>query len=109
VRNEKVIRFFLSLVASNLTASSGGLTMKSKVSFGRVAALLGLLGSFGLPSASAVFEFVEDFNSPDPYTSHYTGSVLIDFIKISGPGAEELAVEPEGKLATAWARIKASR
>ena len=45
----------------------------------------------------------------DPYTSHYTGAVAIDSIKISGPGAEALTVEPEGKLATAWATIKASR
>lgn len=45
----------------------------------------------------------------DPYTSHYTGGVMIDFIKISGPGAEELAVESQGKLAVTWADIKAQR
>lgn len=45
--------------------------------------------------------------SPDHYTSHYTGEVKIDYVKISGPGATELlAVDPLGKLATTWGEIK---
>jgi len=42
----------------------------------------------------------------DPYTSHYTGEVAIDYIKIGGPGAPTLAVQPTGKLTTTWAREK---
>jgi hypothetical protein len=45
----------------------------------------------------------------DPYTSHYTGGVTVDSIKVSGPGAEALAVEPQGKLAVSWGTIKAVR
>ncbi len=44
--------------------------------------------------------------TPDPYTSHYTGEVEIDYIKISGPGSAALAVEPEGKIASIWGQIK---
>ena len=44
--------------------------------------------------------------TPDPYTSHYTGGVEIDYIKISGPGAAGLTVEPEGKIASIWGQIK---
>lgn len=45
--------------------------------------------------------------SPDHYTSHYTGEVKIDSVKISGPGATELlAVDPLSKLATIWGEIK---
>ncbi|MFC1717487.1 hypothetical protein ACFL6S_27750 [Candidatus Poribacteria bacterium] len=42
----------------------------------------------------------------DPYTSHYSGEVAIEYIKMSGPGAPNLAVEPTGKLATTWAKMK---
>lgn len=42
----------------------------------------------------------------DPYTSHYTGAVAIDYIKIGGPGAPTLAVQPTGKLATTWGKEK---
>lgn len=45
--------------------------------------------------------------SPDTYTSHYTGEVKIDYVKISGPGSQGLAVDPLGKLAMTWAVIKA--
>ncbi len=45
----------------------------------------------------------------DPYTSHYTGDVLIEYIKISGPGAILLAVEPVDKLAATWGDIKRTR
>jgi len=44
--------------------------------------------------------------TPDPYTSHYTGGCEIDYIKISGPGAAGLAVEPEGKITSIWGQIK---
>jgi len=44
--------------------------------------------------------------TPDPYTSHYTGVAEIDYIKISGPGAASLAVEPGGKLASIWGQLK---
>ena len=45
----------------------------------------------------------------DPYTSHYTGGVTVDSIKISGPGAEALTVEPRSKLTVTWADIKAQQ
>ena len=44
--------------------------------------------------------------TPDPYTSHYTGGCEIDYIKISGPGAASLSVEPERKIASIWGQIK---
>ena len=44
--------------------------------------------------------------TPDPYTSHYTGGCEIDYIKISGPGAAGLAVEPGEKIASVWGQIK---
>lgn len=42
--------------------------------------------------------------TPDPYTSHYAGSISIDWIKIKGPNVQ--SVELEAKLATTWASIK---
>ena len=42
--------------------------------------------------------------TPDPYTSHYAGSVSIDWIKIKGPNVQ--SVELEAKLATTWGSIK---
>ena len=44
--------------------------------------------------------------SPDDFTSHYSGEVAVEYITISGPGADVLAVEPLGKLATTWAKVK---
>ena len=44
--------------------------------------------------------------SPDDFTSHYSGEVAIEYIRISGPGADVLAVEPLGRLATTWAKVK---
>ncbi len=40
----------------------------------------------------------------DPYTSHYTGSISIDSIKIKGPNVQ--SVQLEAKLATTWGSIK---
>jgi hypothetical protein len=42
----------------------------------------------------------------DPYTSHYSGAVAIDYIEIEGEGIA--AVEPVGKVATSWGRLKGS-
>ncbi len=42
--------------------------------------------------------------TPDPYTSHYAGSISIDSIKIKGPNVQ--SVELEAKLATTWSSIK---
>ena len=42
----------------------------------------------------------------DPYTTHYTGEVSIDYIKFGGPGALALAVKPAGKLAAKWGSVK---
>ena len=42
--------------------------------------------------------------TPDPYTSHYAGSISVDWIKIKGPNVRP--VEPEAKLATTWGSIK---
>jgi len=44
----------------------------------------------------------------DPYTSHYSGVVDIEYIKMTGPGAPTLAVKPVGKLATTWGQVKGS-
>ena len=42
----------------------------------------------------------------DPYTTHYTGEVSIDYIKFGGPGALALVVEPAGKLVDTWGSVK---
>ena len=42
----------------------------------------------------------------DPYTSHYSGEVAVEYVKFSGPGAPNLAVEPMDKLSTTWGRMK---
>lgn len=42
--------------------------------------------------------------TPDPYTSHYAGSISIDWIKIKGPSVR--CAEPEAKLAATWGSIK---
>ncbi len=44
--------------------------------------------------------------TPDPYASHYTGEMKVEYINISGPGAAVLSVQQLDKLATTWARIK---
>jgi hypothetical protein len=44
--------------------------------------------------------------SPDPYTSHYFGTVAIDYIEITGNNVKSLAVSPADKLATTWAIVK---
>ena len=36
----------------------------------------------------------------DPYTSHYSGEVSIEYVKFGGTGAPSLAVGPVGKLTT---------
>jgi len=47
--------------------------------------------------------------SPDTYTSHYTGEITLDYIEIGGPDAPSAAaVEPVGKLASTWGRMKQS-
>lgn len=42
--------------------------------------------------------------SPDPYSSDYSGVVVVEYIKVSAP--DIIAVRPLGKLAGAWAQIK---
>jgi len=44
--------------------------------------------------------------SPDTYTSHYLGTVAIDYIEISGANVKSMAVSSAGKMASAWAAIK---
>jgi len=41
---------------------------------------------------------------PDTYTSHYSGEMTIDWIKISGPTIA--AVQPEGKMPVMWGKLK---
>lgn len=41
---------------------------------------------------------------PDAYTSHYSGEMTIDWIKVSGPTIA--AVQPVGKLPVMWGEIK---
>ncbi|MDQ1317898.1 MAG: hypothetical protein QG588_1553 [Candidatus Poribacteria bacterium] len=42
--------------------------------------------------------------SPDPYSTDYSGEVVIEYIKISAPWI--VAVEPAGRLTTFWGSIK---
>ena len=44
--------------------------------------------------------------SPDTYTSHYFGTVAIDYIEITGNSVKSLAVSPSGKLALTWGMTK---
>ena len=46
---------------------------------------------------------------PDTYTSHYSGSMIVDYIELSGPTVKDAAVDASGKLATAWGTIKTAR
>jgi hypothetical protein len=41
---------------------------------------------------------------PDTYTSHYSGEMTIDWIKVSGPTVA--AVQPAGKLPVMWGSLK---
>jgi len=43
---------------------------------------------------------------PDTYTSHYSGEMTIDWIRVSGESVT-FAVEPEGKLSVTWGKLKA--
>ena len=45
--------------------------------------------------------------SPDPYTSHYTGKVAVDYVELTGASVVSLAVESNGKLAVTWGDLKA--
>jgi len=42
--------------------------------------------------------------TPDHYTTHYSGTLLIDYIKLSGPSI--FPVEPMDKLSVRWGEIK---
>ena len=44
--------------------------------------------------------------SPDTYTSHYFGTVTIDYIEITGDGVKSLAVSPADKLTLTWGLVK---
>ena len=44
--------------------------------------------------------------SPDTYTSHYFGTVAIDYIEITGDSVKSLAVSPSGKLTLTWGMTK---
>jgi len=44
--------------------------------------------------------------SPDTYTSHYFGTVAIDYVEITGSNVKSMAVSPAGKLAATWAIVK---
>ena len=41
--------------------------------------------------------------TPDPYTSHYAGTIAIEYVELTGP---TLQVEPLGKFASTWGEIK---
>jgi hypothetical protein len=43
---------------------------------------------------------------PDTYTSHYSGAMTIDWIKLSGSSVKSAPVEAAGKFSTSWGRIK---
>ena len=43
---------------------------------------------------------------PDTYTSHYSGAMTVDWIKLTGPSVPATAVEPLEKLSTAWGNVK---
>lgn len=43
---------------------------------------------------------------PDTYTSHYSGEMTIDWIRLSGNSVPALAVEPAEKMSTTWGRIR---
>jgi hypothetical protein len=43
---------------------------------------------------------------PDTYTSHYLGSMTVDWIELSGPTVKDAAVDAAGKLPVAWGKIK---
>jgi len=43
---------------------------------------------------------------PDTYTSHYLGSMTVDYIELSGPTVKDAAVDAAGKLPVAWGKIK---
>ena len=43
---------------------------------------------------------------PDTYTSHYSGEMTIDWIKVSGPTVA--AVQPAGKLPVIWGDLKST-
>lgn len=43
---------------------------------------------------------------PDTYTSHYSGAMTIDWIRLSGASVPATAVEPAEKLPTVWAKVK---
>lgn len=43
--------------------------------------------------------------TPDFYTSHYTGTMVVDYIKLSG-GKIPAAIQPSGKIAAVWGSIK---
>jgi len=43
---------------------------------------------------------------PDTYTSHYSGEMTIDWIKLSGPTVPSAAVEFAGKLSVLWGELK---
>ncbi len=43
---------------------------------------------------------------PDTYTSHYSGEMTIDWIRLSGPSVPATAVEPSEKLSTMWGAVK---
>ena len=46
---------------------------------------------------------------PDTYTTHYSGSMIVDYIELSGPTVKDAAVDASGKLATAWGMLKTVR
>jgi len=45
---------------------------------------------------------------PDTYTSHYSGEMTIDWIKLSGLSVPSAAVDPAKKLSTVWGSVKSA-
>ena len=43
---------------------------------------------------------------PDTYTSHYSGEMTIDWIKLSGPLVPAAAIDSRDKLPTVWCRLR---
>ena len=44
--------------------------------------------------------------TPDTYTSHYFGTLAVDYVEITGDNVKPSAVSPAGKLALTWGTVK---
>jgi len=44
--------------------------------------------------------------TPDCYTSHYFGTLAVDYVEITGEKVTPSAVSSAGKLALTWGKVK---